>query len=837
MELLEKYQQYDPNISFMPLQTRIDLPYEHFTMSLGDGKRITVSCPNSTESIDINNMNFQRKMLSVSFDILCDWQLVSIQNQLLLFNNRISRNKIIETEVSPDRFEAFAKSACTKTEFIFPKDYGDISDRILYKVEFLKKLLIGDPQNPRVHPVTIVNDVLNACIFLRFIEDIEWIKNGERIIDLTNITKDLDRPSLVLLVKKVFDILRMQLKTDIFNVENLVNLDSNLDLEVIEWLLSFYNDDCQGKYEYDFGLISEYSIGEIYEKYVSTVSLNNGQSEIFPEFSSLLELKKGTGLVYTPDDLAKFLVEESLENFRGQDTTKLTMGDFSCGSGIFIRNYIKHQFNTNKIKPSEIINNIYGIDINDSAIAATRLNIAMTTFTYEGTIKESTNTLIADSLQPDVRSSIPISEFDVILMNPPFKGYDSLSRDNQCLVRQFLGDMSRGKVDYSLAFVYKAFTSLKENGVMGLILPASFLSSSYASKVRNLLSCNGDIQFIIKFEDYNQFSHGDTQFILLMFKKCRYKTRLTRVLISRTSIKKTLGLIREQSWGSYPDFEQFKVDSTNWKSEWTITPFEITQIMNKLKRLHSRLDGVFDIYQGVRIGAKKVFIIKDVDEFPVNEHSILKHVADDDNIFDWRIIEDSRRLIYPYADNRVLFDQSRMENEFPEVTEYLENNRPSLQKRKKIQGDGYWGLADPKEPKVLFQKKLVSPHFGFAEAYAFDYKGIYAVTNGSFLIPKVPFSSIDHWYYYLGILNSEVFFKFVARFSQRVKGGQFDYDSRFVEKLPIPNSVNVDTSIRLYIADYAKKKTSSGFPQLDHEKFNEMVLAAYNLSAEEVSKL
>ena len=73
---------------------------------------------------------------------------------------------------------------------------------------------------------------------------------------------------------------------------------------------------------------------------------------------------------------------------------------------------------------------------------------------------------------------------DVLLMNPPFVSYEQLTHEQRSAIRSVMGNLARGRMEYSNAFIYKALESLRPDAVIGAIIPSSFYESSAAAQLR-----------------------------------------------------------------------------------------------------------------------------------------------------------------------------------------------------------------------------------------------------------------------------------------------------------------------------------------------------------------
>jgi hypothetical protein len=453
----------------------------------------------------------------------------------------------------------------------------------------------------------------------------------------------------------------------------------------------------------------------------------------------------------------------------------------------------------------------------------------MTSYEATGKLLEGFHPQIGNTLEIASREWNSSKKFDLILMNPPFKGYESQTAQERHMVAQVLDDLAKGRTDVSLAFVKTAFDRLPEDGYLGIVLPASFLESASARPIRKLLSQNGDIQVLAKFDRYDIFPRGETRIVLMLFRRqtSMHSTFPTKVLYCRRSPDLAIRALETERPDTTYEWEIFVADSAEWGADWPLIPKQIKRILDDLGNQHPRLYDIFDIRQGVRIGNKHVLLIQNYQDFPKNERSLLKPLVDDENLYDWTIHPDNRRLIYAYENGKILTEH-RLRKMYPKIFAHLKSFESVLQRRK-MRRKEIWALAAPRDSKLMFRSKIVCANFGLAGNYAFDETGEFAVTNGSFLIPRNMFKAEAAWYYYLAVLNSDLFLRLVARRSRKLKGGQFDFDRRFTKDIPVPVYDQAPERIRKEVSKIGYTVHAKGLAALDPKKFEELVLAAYQL--------
>lgn len=825
------------------IHTRIQVPGDHFLVRQGYKSAAVISAFQQNEQFKIQDIDFRRLLLSISFNTLSDWHILVQPTQLQIFFNRRTEETLIKADIQHSELQPnlLWKVLGIERDYIIHPDLDDITDSILRKIEFLKKQILGYPHDPNIDP-HVIDHLLNAMIFLRFIEDYKKAEAGTTL-NLSSrmesmLSFDFDR-----IITDILAEIGIAGYEKFLDIEQLAKIPPRFNRAILTWFKSFYRDNSQAQYEYDFSLIAEHALGQIYDKYVSLVTepKHNGTLSFYPELDTSLSWQRGTGTLYTPEYIAQFMVKTILRLFPQDQRTTLCFADLACGSGIFIRNFLIELVKTQEgphVITEDTLGNIIAADINKSAICAAKLTIALTIYKYAGRLIEGFTPENEDSLSETYAQKYRPNSIDLIVMNPPFIGWD-LQNDNQRrIVREVLGVYLRKKPDYSLAFLKKALDLLRDGGCLAIILPASFLDSDSATKMRNLLVDSGEIWMILKFEDYTIFERGEAQIAILIYQKRQEKRPLisTRVLYCRNTPDLAIRALETESLESRPEWEYFIVDSSKWGESWPLLPLEVGNVMDRLRSEHPKLDDIFEIRQGIRIGHKKIFIIRDYHEVPKQERRILQPLADNDNIYWWRIQKDNRRLIFPYRAGKII-PESEMNSAFPSILARLSKHKSMLLSRARMSEKPYWSLMWPRDPEAMFGAKIVSTSFGLPGSYAYDAKGNFVVTNGNMLIPKRPFPDKDSWYFYLAILNSDLFFRFVARMSRKLKGGQYDLSNRYIKRIPIPRYETVDSSARAILIQAAKDATDGKVIPFGNELFQSALYRTYDLGKDEINIL
>ncbi len=320
---------------------------------------------------------------------------------------------------------------------------------------------------------------------------------------------------------------------------------------------------------YNFDAIPIHILGSIYERFLGKV-VNATDKRVTIEEKP--EVRKAGGVYYTPQYIVNYIVDNTViklvEGKTPKEIAKMRFADIACGSGSFLITvyerlidyhkqwYQQHPEQAKKDgcilfegayrlslqqKQKILLNNIYGVDLDQQAVEVTQLSLYLklledeTTATANDTwvmFKEQLlpdlnkniicgNSLIGTDIldltlfpSPPTKSGSTTSQgeglrerfdelklkpmdfenvfpevmraggFDTVVGNPP---YGMIT--NEGLKKYVFTEykVAEGRVDTFEIFVEKAIRILNNKGLLGYIIPNNIFSNLYSRKLRALL--------------------------------------------------------------------------------------------------------------------------------------------------------------------------------------------------------------------------------------------------------------------------------------------------------------------------------------------------------------
>jgi type I restriction-modification system DNA methylase subunit len=325
---------------------------------------------------------------------------------------------------------------------------------------------------------------------------------------------------------------------------------------------------------YEFSVISTEILGNVYEQFLGKIIRLTERHRAKVEEKP--EVKKAGGVYYTPNFIVNFIVNNTVGKLCGgktpNQTSKLKILDPACGSGSFLLgaysylleyhlNYYLKSKNPNrhkeqiyqgkneewnltiKEKKRILLNNIYGVDIDNQAVEVTKLSLLLKVLEGESRdVFEKQQKLWKERALPDLGNNIKCGNsllgpdfydggiqatifdeekiirlnafdwnnefndimemggFDAVIGNPPYvrsiwlKDIDPVSwgyyRNNYEVAKE-------REYDIYLPFLEKGWSLLNKNGVLGYIMPNKWLHAKMGEKTRQIFSKSNNIHEII----------------------------------------------------------------------------------------------------------------------------------------------------------------------------------------------------------------------------------------------------------------------------------------------------------------------------------------------------
>ena len=573
-------------------------------------------------------------------------------------------------------------------------------------------------------------------------------------------------------------------------------------------------------------LLLRHAAGQLFQEahYEASVIRQLRLAGFPPPSKAPTKINQGIGVHFTPPSLARMVVEQSLSLLDLPSVSSITVFDPACGSGEFLRESIR-QLRIGKFTGKI---NLIGWDISQAACDMASFVLAWEREKDAGevTIKISRIDSMGQTPWP--------TGVDLLLMNPPFVSYEFLSMDQRDSLRQVLGPLAKGRFDLSTGFVWKAIKAMRRSGVIGTIIPSSFLEASATAGVREELSSQIGFHLIARLGSPLLFSDALVDAAVIVGKMGDNPNLQGIAFWADYRSSSTAAGLRElrrvtRSGATNPivadGFSIYREKLGPAKESWTPRSYEARSLLQSLRTL-PRVDDLFEIKTGARSGSLKIFQVSKQEwmAMPETERPYFRPAVVNESI-SFGVLRDFQYIFYPYGDQRIE-SEDELARRAPNF--YRDKLKPAesklLRRSSKSDPDRWWEMLRPRTWQFRRIPKIVSVSYGDRGSFAYDATGSYVVVQGyswrplNSVIGKRPLSP-NVARAYIALLSSDMMSRLLPAASSQVQGGQWDLSARLLERIPLPNLfVQIDSQLLSELAQL-------GFAIEQGEDVNEKELA------------
>lgn len=548
---------------------------------------------------------------------------------------------------------------------------------------------------------------------------------------------------------------------------------------------------------------------------------------------------------YTPHSIARTLVEESL-NAISELPPVLKVFDPICGSGILLKEVLRQL----SLKDYKGKLKLQGWDISLPLIEAVNFILS-----YE---KNTLNKNLLVEIELEHRDCLnEINQWEndanIIFINRPFLIMGDMDKQQKDSVKHILDGLIPNNI--SSLFLWRAVqlvSETSEQSVIACILPASILSSSSSSKIRQAILSQVDIHFVAKL---GLFPNTRIDTAILVAKSPK-KGESSLYLWADDRLESSSSAFRALRRYNYYGREPFNIvdqngfsiyenpslntnfrygKTTSYKLNWEPSSYSIYRTFNILRSLDnfSKVKDIFDIKYGAQTGFDSVFLLskKDFDLLPKKERKFFRPAIISKSI-KAGVLSDTWYVFYPYGES---IPEIKSEDELKKYVskyynDYLLVNKSKLLSMKWTKDNSWWMLKRYTEYQVEKQPKFVSRRFGKVSSFAWDSSGDYVVVDQLVWLPKrkktLP-ESIG--LAYLALFSCSYLKYFFAYVSRSMKEDWWDLSPTYINNMPLPNLMadNVDSSTLNSLQEIGELIYSG--QEFENKVLNQLVLSLYQL--------
>lgn len=581
-----------------------------------------------------------------------------------------------------------------------------------------------------------VQEFINQIVFLRICEDRNlplYHSLQENIKDKENLHSELE---------KMFKAADKRYNSGLFERNKIIfDLDNEIIKKIVEGL--YYPQS-----PYLFNIIAPNMLGKMYEMFLTEeLFISDGRVTLRKKKDS-----KNRSIVTTPDEIVRYMASKTMKELcidKAPDQIKqLRIADIACGSGIYLeeifsqlQEYCVNWYLENdeqhlergpggryklplKEKRELLTKCLYGIDVDIHAVEVAKFSLLIkliedetfpSVFSSDKILPDLVgnifygNSLVDSDMIADIDiseserieivpfdwSEMNVSEFDVIIGNPPYVNtsdmYSLLPLKEVKEVYKKKYDTAYKQFDKYFIFIERALNKLKPKGYLCYIVPNKFFKIDSGKKLRKLIADAKILKSLEDFGDAQLFVDKTIYSSIILLQKSeqksfRYASLRTLVALWNDDEKDSIVINAEEissaPWRLTTDINFMRLLKKIHQRSCLIT--EYVNVFNGIQTSAERPKPIYWFFQDEIVSESKTMltIIRDAKQYSI-EKSILrpffKPVSQaDKGLNSYSVLKTDKQIIFPYDANGKLISLDVMKTNYAGALAYLNDHYDEL---------------------------------------------------------------------------------------------------------------------------------------------------------------
>jgi len=482
-----------------------------------------------------------------------------------------------------------------------------------------------------------------------------------------------------------------------------------------------------------------------------------------------------------------------------------------------------------------LLNNIHGVDIDPQAVEVTKLSLLLKVLEGESESSLATQLrMFQERALPDLDNNIKCGNsligpdfyeneqmmlldeeehyrinvfdwkaafpqvfegdnpgFDAVIGNPPYVDVKLLGDD----IKQILSDKfasATKRFDLYVPFVEQGLLLLRNDGLLGYILPSMFTRREYGSDLRRVIVELGSVDKVVDFGT-NQVFEGPLNYVgIFILRKSREQSNVLATRFDRTgldSVELDQGLSGEELKGVSHLVVPAQAFQTS--SEWYLLDRKEAQLSQHLFGSFPGLETILrNASEGIHSGKDQVFFVPTdtvrnlgIESPPAYPLAKGKDVHRYQSV---RHVDLSNYVIYPYnLSTGAVLNESAIAELAPNTWKYLKNSRRLLKGRSYFDKSkkSWYELWCPRKPELYTSPKIVGPEIASRGEFTLCREELFVNNKVKAIILRDGVAETLE--YILGLLNSSLLV-YLYRSVAPPKGNNFfEVKTAVIGKVPI----------------------------------------------------
>ena len=528
--------------------------------------------------------------------------------------------------------------------------------------------------------------------------------------------------------------------------------------------------------------------------------------------------RKATGQVYTPLEMANYVVELMLKYKPPGAQKEVAILDPAVGEGELLIALISALKSTGKIIKA------VGYETDSDAAAFTQKRIETSFPDIEIDLR------VGDFLSAIEQNTV--GKYDYVIANPPYIRTQIMGSKKAQEIADKLALC--GRIDIYYAFLVCTKDVLKEDGIAGYITSNKFMTIKAGNSVRNYMLQNYQIHHITDLGDTKLFNAAVLPCIIAFtLGKTTEKAKVGFTSVYETEkngsqiINSIFDKINECGYYSLTNgrsyhYQQGIIKSVNNNDLWTIESDENKKWLDRVETNTWMLfSQIGKIRVGIKTTADNVFIGDDWSG-DYADLELLRPIITHRNA--GQIIPNSTphwKVLYTHTTEcgkKVAYDIEK----YPKTKAYLEKHYEQLASRKYVidAHRNWYEIWVPQNPESWKHKKIVFRDISERPEFWYDETG--AIVNGDcYWIDILPNTIDDIVFLALAVANSRFIEKYYdTKFNTKLYSGKRRFQTQYVAQFPIPfygteTAQKAISYVKKIIAEGDSNLTSSYKSELD----------------------